>query len=360
TAAQLAEAPPPSDPEWLAKLAAGSTDLPAASKPDALTPQELKWLDDVAVLISDAERRAFRALPRSYQRAGFIEAFWKARDKNPKTPENETRSTFEARLDVARERWHSITVDQAKVYLVNGEAHAIAKPTCGDLLWPLEVWRYAYSDRSRRAFVLLFYAPMGFPPYRLWQPAEGYAVLLKQVPKGLQGRPLPRPGLGLSGDFQDFYRLLRDTCGDEGKALVNALLQIEVDDPILVTVVERPLQTDPEWLSSFRTFSTEVAGDAKPLTADLQVDFPGRHQSRTLVRGTLVVPPDNAAAGGGSNGGAGAARGFSLIGEVLRGAALHESFRYYFQLASPAADGSYPLVFERFLRPGDFQLVLKL
>ena len=91
----------------------------AAAEP--LSEAELRWLDDVAVLITAEERRIFMALPRAYQRAGFVEAFWKARDLNPKTPENEARAIFEARVETARERWRSITVDQARIYLLNGE-----------------------------------------------------------------------------------------------------------------------------------------------------------------------------------------------------------------------------------------------
>ena len=45
---------------------------------------------------------------------------------------------------------------------------------------------------------------------------------------------------------------------------------------------------------------------------------------------------------------------------MLRGDTLHESFRYYFQLSAPGGDGNYPLVFERFLRPGDFRLIVKV
>ncbi len=344
----LAEAAPLPDPEWLDTFAAGSTEAPPATARDPLSAAELRWLDDVAPLITAEERRTFRSLPRTYQRAGFVEAFWKARDPNPRTPDNELRAIYEARVETARKRWGSLDLDQPRVYVINGEPISVLKPVC-DLLWPLEIWRYAYSDRSRRPFALLFYAPQGQPPFRLWHADEGFVELMQHVDPRLMGMPVPRAGFGYQGDYAAFYREVR-ACID-GEAIVNTMRSLEQGDRALAEVVVQPLPADPEWLASFRTVSTELPSDARPLTAELEVDYPGRHQSRTEVRGTLLVP---AAASEQQ------ARAFSLTGEVLRDGTLHESFRYVFQLLAPGPDGKYPLVFERYLRPGEFHLVLKL
>jgi len=348
----LVEAPPQPDPEWLDDFAAGSTDAPEAAEP--LSEAELRWLDDVAVLITLEERRAFMALPRAYQRAGFVEAFWKARDVNPKTPENEVRAVFEARIETARERWHSVVVDQARVYLLNGEPRQTTKTDCNQNLWPLEIWHYAYSDRSRRPFDLLFFQPGGTGPFRLWHADQGYAGLQQRPTPDSVANPNPRPGFGLNGDFAPFYRRLRDSwCPAEADRIVNPMRKLEQGDRMLAEVVEQtPPPVDPEWLGTFRTFSTELADAEQPLAAELRVDFPGRHQSRTQVRGTVLVPADAASKQ--------PARAFALTGEVVRGEVLHESFRYYFQLSAPGSDGNYPLVFERFLRPGEFRLIVKV
>jgi len=352
-AAVMVEAPPAPDAEWLGTFAAGSTMAPGERTRDPLTPAELKWLDDVAILITPEERRAYLALPRAYQRAGFVEGFWKVRDKNPKTLDNEWRGIFEARLETARERWNSIVVDQARVYLVNGDPLAIFKTDCFSNLWSLEIWSYAYSDRSRRPFELLFYQKFDLGPFRLWHAPDGYAVLQRRPTGDTAANPNPRPGFGWDGDFAVFYKRLYDEwCPAEAPRIVRAMRRLEQNDRVFVEIITQPEPTDPEWLATYRSFSTETASSVKPLSAELTVDFPGRHQSRTLVRGALLVPGD----GPGTN----PARAFSLTGEVLRGDVLHESFRYVFQLMAPAADGSYPLIFERFLRPGDFHMVLKL
>ena len=47
-----------------------------------------KWLDeDVNYIITDDERKAFRALKTDEERDQFIEQFWLRRDPDPDTPE---------------------------------------------------------------------------------------------------------------------------------------------------------------------------------------------------------------------------------------------------------------------------------
>ena len=356
--AEEAQSAPLPDPEWLATFAAGTTDLAADdTAPDPLSEEHLRWLDEVGLLISRAERRAFLALKRSYQRDGFIEEFWKIRDTDPRTELNEFRKRYEARREIAFERWGSAEHDQARVYILNGEPANIYPTDCRGKLWPLEIWSYAYSDVSRRSFELLFYKPApGVGPFRLWRALEGYVPLVRQ--------PLPYDAVGSragTGSFERFYLLLlgdrRDPgaawCPEEAARIVDAMRGLEYENLMLAEVIDEPVPVDPEWLAGYRTHSTDLEEDAEPLAADLTVDFPARRQSRTMVRGTLLVPPQPSAAD--------QARAFTLTGEVMRGTALHESFRYVFQLLPPADPAApIPLVFERALRPGEFRLVLKL
>src|SRR4051794_6436031 len=51
-----------------------------------------KWLDnDVAYIITSEEKKAFKALQTDEERENFIENFWRRRDPNPDTEENEYR-----------------------------------------------------------------------------------------------------------------------------------------------------------------------------------------------------------------------------------------------------------------------------
>src|SRR6185369_3154690 len=73
-------------------------------KNDAL----LRWPDeDVPYIITDAERRAFKALKTNDERENFIKTFWDNRDPNPDTEANEYREEYYERIAYANEHFSS-------------------------------------------------------------------------------------------------------------------------------------------------------------------------------------------------------------------------------------------------------------
>jgi len=124
----------------------------------------------------------------------------------------------------------------------------------------------------------------------------------------------------------------------------------------VLTVVEYPpAPRDTEWLATFLGLSTDLPKGAPPFAAQLTVGFPERKGNRTLLQGVLQVPRTSLAAAHleGHD-----VYNLLLTGEVLKDGALHESFRYRFDL--PASADTIPLVFERALRPGEYTLVVRL
>ena len=93
------------------------------------------------------------------------------------------------------------------------------------------------------------------------------------------------------------------------------------------------------------------------LQRPLDVEFPGRRQSRTVVQGILAVPPPRR--GGPARGGA-ASYNFLLTARCCAKGELFDSFRYRFDLPASQRRATLPLVFQRSLRPGDYTLVVKL
>ena len=69
--------------------------------------QELKvayknWVNnDVAYIITKEEKKAFMALTTDEERENFIENFWRRRDPNPDTEENEYREQYYERIAYA-------------------------------------------------------------------------------------------------------------------------------------------------------------------------------------------------------------------------------------------------------------------
>src|SRR5947199_7895537 len=60
------------------------------------------WLEqDVAYIISDDERKAFKSLSNDEEREAFIENFWLRRNPNPDSPENEFRDEHYRRIQYA-------------------------------------------------------------------------------------------------------------------------------------------------------------------------------------------------------------------------------------------------------------------
>jgi GWxTD domain-containing protein len=104
-------------------------------KQDSLRNEELedyykKWLDqDVLFLITDEERGIFLNLTTEDERDNFIEQFWRRRDEDPETIENDFREEHYRRMAYANDHY-SIGVpgwksDRGRVYIINGPPDSI-------------------------------------------------------------------------------------------------------------------------------------------------------------------------------------------------------------------------------------------
>jgi GWxTD domain-containing protein len=131
--------------------------------------QELKgayrtWLDqDVAYIISDEERKAFKTLSNDEEREAFIENFWLRRNPNPDSPENEFREEHYRRIAYANEHFAAgkpgWKTDRGHIYISFGPADSIeAHPSGGSYqrpmdegggetsTFPFETWHYRYLE----------------------------------------------------------------------------------------------------------------------------------------------------------------------------------------------------------------------
>ncbi len=338
----------------VALLAALSLALPAAVNGEngALGLEHRTWLEEVDPLISKQERREFLKLEKDYQRDAFIERFWEVRDPFPDTRVNEFRELYYSRLEDVYEEWGGLEDDRARMFVLNGEPSEKLETDCGFLTWPMEVWTYAYSARLSRPVHAIFYQRNSGGPFRLWNPAEGHAVLLMTINE--EEHPEDQRNV--------FHSVVLEYCAefwDDALAMLETFTIVEREmGASSAQAASSPRSLDPEWLGGFRAFSTDVPQDAPTLSAELEVAFVGRHQSRTRVAGTFLVPRTAATLAGE---GEAASYNFQLTGEVLRDGALFESFRYRFDLPLQRLRADeLSLQFERLLRPAAYSLVLKL
>ena len=141
----------------------------ARKKNERALKQELskpykKWLDeDVAYIITDEERAAFRQLSNDEERDNFIEAFWQRRDPTPDTEENEYKEEHYQRIAYANEHFAAGVpgwkTDRGRMYIVFGKPDEIESHPSGGTYerpmdegggetstFPFETWRYRYID----------------------------------------------------------------------------------------------------------------------------------------------------------------------------------------------------------------------
>ena len=320
--------------------------LPLAAA-DGLPEKYRTWLDDVDLLLSAEERTTFLALTQDYQRDAFIRRFWEVRDEQPRTPRNEFREGWEARVQEARQRFGTLDDGRARVLLFNGIPDEVVLSQCPDVLWPLEAWFYGRSERTKAQLVVVLYQKWAAGKYRIWNPLDGVGALLADG-AALSGAGSRSPGIGGCRDIEHSTRIGKAVGWVASQGMGWQMLEAKIDSP--------PPPPSGEWVPTFSSYSTDLPEGAPVFDARLDVEFPGKRQSRTVLQGILAVPASEAGAVqlAGSR-----TYNFLLTGEVVRDGELFDSFRYRFDLPASEAE-TLPLVFQRTLRPGEYTLVVKL
>jgi GWxTD domain-containing protein len=138
---------------------------------DELQTPYKKWLnEDVAYIITSAERTAFQALTTDNDREQFIEQFWKRRDPTPDTERNEYKEEHYRRIAYANDHFKSgipgWKTDRGRIYIQYGppdqrEAHPSGGTyqTLGGgtiTTYAFEQWRYRYIEGMGTNITLTF------------------------------------------------------------------------------------------------------------------------------------------------------------------------------------------------------------
>ena len=324
-----------------AQEAQGKDGAPTAvqtSASDDLDKRHAEWLAEVRTIMTPEERDIFLRLTRDYQRDAFVRKFWQVRDPVPKTGRNEMRERWDERVAHARSNYGGLTDARSQVLLIHGEPHRIIQVRCTTTRIPAEIWIYQGSDRVRFRFLLIFARARGLGEARVWVPGRGDIRGLVEGAKACINGHL----------LEDVVAQVRSLGGDYSSQLAR--------------VLSRPRPRNEEWVAAFAAASTDLPLGAPLFHAEVEYDFLGRFQSRTVVQGRINVNPSAIEVGefAGYR-----SRDLVLVGEVVRDQELFESFRYKFGF--PAAEGqvsdlghSLLLPFQRYLRPGTYRLILRL
>jgi GWxTD domain-containing protein len=251
------------------------------------------WVtQDVTYIITGWERKAYDKLTRNEERERFIEEFWRRRDPDPDTEENEFRDEYNERIAYANEHFASgipgWKTDRGRIWIMHGKPDSRETHPMGGsydrpanegggstTTYPFETWTYRYLPGVGSGIDLEFVDPTGSGEYRLARSANEKDALL-MVPGA--GQTLSEQ-LGLTDKADRITGLA--SYGMNGS-------QREQDTPfsrmILINDALRPPEVK---FNDLRTqLNTPVIED-NPLNFDLRVDFFRRSDERVVTAFTI-------------------------------------------------------------------------
>ena len=257
------------------------------------------WLEkDVTYIITDDERRAFKKLETDEERERFIEEFWRRRDPDPDTDENEFREEYYERIAYANEHYTSgipgWKTDRGRIYIMWGKPDEIETHPSGGAYeresyegggststYPFERWFYRYLPGVGSGIELEFVDPTGSGEYRLARNPDEKDALLHV------------PGAGLTLAEQMGLADKSDRIANFG-GIGTANYQRQQDSPFerlqILTDVMRPPQIKYNDLAS--AVNTPVIED-NPLNFDVRVDFFRQSDERVITAFTIQTENQN-------------------------------------------------------------------
>jgi GWxTD domain-containing protein len=268
-----------------------------SNKPRNVKPELKKaykdWLDkDVTYIITDEERKAFKKLATDDERERFIEEFWRRRDPDPDTDENEFKEEYYERIAYANEHFTSgipgWKTDRGRIWIMYGkpderETHPMGgsydRPSYegggSTTTYPFEVWFYRYLAGVGSGVEIEFVDPTGSGEYRIARnPNEKDALLMV-------------PGAGLTLSEQLGLSNKADRISGIG-GIGNSQYQREQDSPFsrlqLLADLSRPPQV------KFNDLATAVntgVVEENPLNFDLRIDFFRQSDERVITAFTI-------------------------------------------------------------------------
>ncbi|MDT4897744.1 MAG: hypothetical protein QOH25_2821 [Acidobacteriota bacterium] len=283
----------------LAVPAISAQDLPdrkTNQKPE-LPKAYRDWIDkDVAYIITQQERDAFKKLKTNEEREQFIQLFWLRRDPDPDTDENEYREEYYERIAYSNEHFASgipgWKTDRGRIYIMYGKADEVeSHPTGGaydrpsyqgggsTTTYPFEIWFYRYLPGVGSGIEIEFVDPTGTGEYRISRsPDEKDAMF--NVPGG--GMTLAEQ-LGL-GDKSE--RMLGYSANGYHRAQDSPFERLQ-----LIANLSQPPQIKFKELEEQLGLVSGPKFEDNPLNFDVRVDFFRQSDERVIT--AITVQTEN-------------------------------------------------------------------
>jgi GWxTD domain-containing protein len=256
------------------------------------------WLnEDVAYIITDEERKAFKKLATDEEREQYIEAFWRRRDPDPDTDENEYKEQYYERVAYANEHYASgipgWKTDRGRIYIMFGKPDETeSHPSGGSYqreIWegggntstyPFERWFYRYIEGVGSGVEIEFVDPTGSGEYRIARSPEEKDALLY----------VPGAGLTLNEELGLSSKSDRVAFGAMG-GLGAFNSQREQDNPFtrlqLLADLNRPPVVRNKELADLVSTTGIGTIEQNPLNFDMGVDFFRQSDERIITAFTI-------------------------------------------------------------------------
>lgn len=255
------------------------------------------WVDDVDLILTQSEREAWKKLKTDEERDQFITEFWRSRDFDPDTQENEFKEEFYERVAYANERFSSgkpgRLTDRGRIYIKFGKPDSIESHPAGGQYertsaegggststYPFERWFYRHIPNVRSGIELEFVDPTGSGEYRLARNPDEKDALINI------------PGAGLTyGEVAGIENRADRIANQRGFGMAN--YRRVQDSPFevmdLMSGLERDLTVDRNFFGG-SILNTPIA-DPDAISLDTQINY--FRQSDNRVVAVLTVQADN-------------------------------------------------------------------
>jgi GWxTD domain-containing protein len=260
------------------------------------------WInEDVAYIITDDEKRAWKKLQTDEEREQFIEGFWRRRDPDPDTELNEYLEEHYERVAYANQHftsgipgWKS---DRGRIYIMYGAPHEKeTHPSGGSYerpsyegggsttTYPFEIWFYRYLPGIGSGIEIEFVDPTGTGEYRIARSPDEKDAMLNI------------PGAGLTLNEQLGLSSKTDRVANRGAFGYSGPGAREQDSPfsrlILYTDLQKPPQiNDVLEKNLLATSSTGAVEGGDVLSVATKVDFFRASDQRVMT--ALTIQTDN-------------------------------------------------------------------
>ena len=260
-----------------------------------------KWIEeDVAYIITDDEKKAWKKLATDEEREQFIEQFWRRRDPDPDTEVNEYLEEHYERVAYANQHFTSgipgWKTDRGRIYIMYGPPHEKETHPSGGLYdrpsyegggstttYPFEVWFYRYLPGIGSGIEIEFVDPTGTGEYRIARSPDEKDALLNI------------PGAGLTLMEQLGLASKTDRVTNRGAFGYTGPGAREQDSPfsrlILYTDLQRPPKVNDVLEKSLLGTTSSGSEDTAALNVATKVDFYRASDERVMT--ALTIQTDN-------------------------------------------------------------------